>query len=360
MDRVVAESLVDSQPDTGRGAASRRIEEAQLRLALELSKNEADSGQQNAATSQPNPNKTDPPACAEDPQSQSPAKDEPVGIVLRGEGHDVPTLMVFLKDHCVASRVEELPESLERSIEHIVRKMTKPKTWGLLYDSITEELAFRCKCAAQALRASHSAVMAHLLGLNISLKQERVCLPIWRSSAKIMTDLSKLRASNNNSAFCESLCNVLRQASVEWCDMEDLTEFMDDQLAPLETAIDNFRGASEASSGAHTPHVRDVGRLMFRNFCLLDSHVFRPLCLAAYALVHEAKAVQGERHRNNIVEVLEGFHAMLVSCDVADDHLSASKNTKDAFEENLVSPISAAIEQLGDWDIRGQASRQLP
>ena len=56
---------------------------------------------------------------------------------------------------------------------------------------------------------------------------------------------------------------------------EDLTEFLDAQLGPLEMAIDNFRGSQEVNGGAHTPHVRDIGRLMFRNHCLLDSRVFR-------------------------------------------------------------------------------------
>ena len=58
--------------------------------------------------------------------------------------------------------------------------------------------------------------------------------------------------------------DLLRQVSLEWCELEDLTEFLDSQLAPLELAIDNFRGEQEMSSKAHTPHIRDIGRLMFR------------------------------------------------------------------------------------------------
>lgn len=110
---------------------------------------------------------------------------------------------------------------------------------------------------------------------------------------------------------------------------------------------------------------------MFRNHCLLDSRIFRPLCLAAYALVHEVHNVaEAERtapgvdaepgeDRSGLVEMLESFHGMLVACDVADDHLSASKNTKESFEEHLMSPISAAVERLADWDLRGHPSRDL-
>lgn len=275
---------------------------------------------------------------------------------MRAQGH-APAVLVFLKDHCLAERVEELPDALEKSIEHIVNKMTKPSTWGLLYESITEELGFRSKSAAQALCASHARAADGLLSRDISLKQERMCLPIWRSSAKLMASLSKLRAPDCDPELRRARCEFLRQASLEWCELEDLTEFMDSQLAPLEQAIDNFRGASEASSSSHTPHVRDIGRLMFRNFCLLDSRVFRPLCLAAYALVHEIQAVEQGLERQRLVEVLEGLHAMLAACDVADDHLSASKHTKEAFVEHLVMPITAALEHLADWDIRGHPSR---
>lgn len=41
-----------------------------------------------------------------------------------------------------------------------------------------------------------------------------------------------------------------------------------------------------------------LGECRERNFCLLDSRVFRPLCLAAYALVHEVQAAkQGSSER---------------------------------------------------------------
>lgn len=60
-----------------------------------------------------------------------------------------------------------------------------------------------------------------------------------------------------------------------------------------------FRALQEVTRAAHTPHVRDIGRLMFRNHCLLDSRVFRPLCLAAYALVHEADGLQNTSFRTS-------------------------------------------------------------
>ena len=66
----------------------------------------------------------------------------------------------------------------------------------------------------------------------------------------------------------------LSRVIYEPCRGQDLTEFLDAQLGPLEMAIDNFRGSQEVNT-AHTPHVRDIGRLMFRNHCLLDSRVFR-------------------------------------------------------------------------------------
>mmetsp|Transcript_100701 Transcript_100701/g.280485 ORF Transcript_100701/g.280485 Transcript_100701/m.280485 type:complete len:657 (-) Transcript_100701:105-2075(-) len=347
----VAAAAAEAGPEAGRGAASRRIEEAQLRLALELSKQEAEGG--DAA----GPPEASAPPDTTRSESQAPSQ-EPVGLPLRAAEGQGPAVVVFLKEHCLAERVEALPESLEKSIEHIVNKMTTPSTWGLLYESITEELGFRSKSAAHALCVTHIRAVDDLLNADISLHQERMCLPIWRSSAQFMTNLSKLRTTRCEPELRQARCNLLRQASLEWCELEDLTEFMDGQLAPLELAIDNFRGASELSSKAHTPHVRDTGRLMFRNFCLLDSRVFRPLCLAAYALVHEVDVAEQADERSTLVETLEGLHTMLVACDVADDHLSTSNHTKDAFVEHLVVPITAALDHLKDWDIRGHPSRE--
>lgn len=351
---VAAEEGAEGAEDA-RGAASHRIEEAQLRLALELSKQEAEGGDAAARAEEPAAKAEEkakpPPAAAAAPRQ------EPAGLPLRLEGQ-APSLIVFLKDHCLAQRVEALPESLEKSVEHIVNKMTTPSTWGLLYESITEELGFRSKCAAHILCGAHLQCFDELLSGDISLQQERMCLPIWRSSAAVMTNLSKLRRVSCKPELRQARCDMLRQASLEWCELEDLTEFMDSHLSPLEQAIDNFRGAAEATGQAHTPHLRDAGRLMFRNFCLLDSRVFRPLCLAAYALVHEVHTAEDPEERRKLTELLDSLHTMLTSCDVADDHLSSSKNTKDAFVEHLVVPITAAVEHLSDWDIRGHPSRE--
>lgn len=308
----------------------------------------------------------------------------------------MPAAQVFVKPHCLATRVESLPDALERSIESIVHKLVTPSSWALLYESVTEELCLRAKCAAHALCASHTKAMDQLDDLatgdtaklqgtdQISLDHERMCLPIWRKSF-VMSGLSCLGTttsskSSDGDAVELRLNNArhefLKHAMLEWCELEDLTEFLDAQLGPLEMAIDNFHGSQEVTRAAHTPHVRDIGRLMFRNHCLLDSRVFRPLCLAAYALVHEIKrasekgtfsatlamvsAKEGEDGLDGLIEILEQFHGMLDSCDVADDHLSSSKNTKESFVENLVSPISAAVERFGDKDIRGHPSRDLP
>lgn len=395
-----------------RGAASRHIEEAQLRLAMELSKREAeaaapvpsDSGDGTAALGPTDaPKEAEASKEAEEPATEKvEAVEEPkvsapefTGLPLRGEG-GVPAAQVFVKPHCLATRVESLPDALERSIESIVHKLVTPSSWALLYESVTEELCLRAKCAAHALCASHTKAMDQLDDLatgdtaklqgadQISLDHERMCLPIWRKSF-VMSGLSCLGTttsskSSDGDAVELRLNNArhefLKHAMLEWCELEDLTEFLDAQLGPLEMAIDNFRGSQEVTRAAHTPHVRDIGRLMFRNHCLLDSRVFRPLCLAAYALVHEIKrasekgtfsatlamvsAKEGEDGLDGLIEILEQFHGMLDSCDVADDHLSSSKNTKESFVENLVSPISAAVERFGDKDIRGHPSRDLP
>lgn len=334
---------------TERGAASRRIEEAQLRLALELSRSEAEAS---AA-----PQAAAPAAPAEPEKPKAPTqvlKFEATGLPLRADGEST-ALVVFLKDHCVAPKVDSLPESFEQSIEHIVNKMTGTSTWALFYESLTEELTFRAKTGAYALYASHARAVDDLLSSDISLGQERMCLPIWKS--KVMTDLSKLRRTNCDPQLRQARCDLLKQVTLEWCELEDLTGFLDGQLGSLELAIDNFRGTQEMSTNSHTPHVRDMGRLMFRNFCLLDSRIFRPLCLAAYALVHEIQQADDEKNRQIWKEILEGVHAMLVACDVADDHLSNSKHTKDAFVEHLVEPVSAAVERLAEWDLRGHPSR---
>ena len=75
-------------------------------------------------------------------------------------------------------------------------------------------------------------------------------------------------------AVVEAICQESRVIIYKSRRGQDLTEFLDAQLGPLEMAIDNFRGSQEVNT-AHTPHVRDIGRLMFRNHCLLDSRVFR-------------------------------------------------------------------------------------
>lgn len=382
-DTAAEQPAAAGREGTTRGAASRHIEEAQLRLALELSRQELegrDEASQVAdmragATATPRPQAGEPrqiPADQDAPRGGAPALAaaegagstenggksevaEPIGLPLQTDLRG-PSLRVFLKDHCLAERVDWLPESLEKSIEHIVHKMATPSSWGLLYESVTEELGFRAKCAAHALCAKNVRAVDAFLSGAISLQQERMCLPIWRKIG-LMPTLSRLRPTGSDPELQQARNGLLRQASLEWCEMEDLTEFMDNQLAPLELAIDNFRGLQEVSSKAHTPHVRDIGRLMHRNFCLLDSRVFKPLCLAAYSLVHEVHAAKEHERRYELVEILEGFHAMLVACDVADDHLSVSKHTKEAFAEHLVVPVSAALERLSDWDLRGHPSR---
>merc|ERR1719383_1426079 len=66
------------------------------------------------------------------------------GLVLRHEGAPV---VAFLKEHCVASRVDEFPEKFHASVTQIVGKMMR-SSWLLLYESVVEELCFRAKCAA--------------------------------------------------------------------------------------------------------------------------------------------------------------------------------------------------------------------
>lgn len=355
----------------GRGEASRRLEEAQLRLALEMSRKEAAPPEAAAADASPlaagraalcavrcGAAPAHPPAAE--------ARSEPTGLVLRAEGIGGPAPVVFLKPHCLFERVGDLPEGHERSIENVAHKLTTPSTWGLLYESITEELGFRAKSAAHALMSAHARAVDGLLREDISLTQERVCLPIWRSSRALVTSLSRLRPSEISQTERAARRALLRQASLEWCELEDLTEFLDSHLGSLELAIDNFRGEQEICTNAHTPHIRDIGRLMFRNFCLLDSRMFKPLCLAAYGLVHEVCAagsaeLRGE-DRGDLCDLLEGVHSMLMACDVADDDLSMGKNTKDAFVEHLVQPLSAAVESLSDWDVdigRGPCRRDV-
>lgn len=346
-----------------RGAASRHIEEAQLRLALELSKSEADvndsagSCEDQVVAKDAAEKKKD--SDSIQPQSKKPTspaaqQEEPVGLVLRAEGV-APEMVVYLKEHCLAARVDALPDRFEASIESVVGKMMKSNMWVLLYESITEELTFRAKLAAEALCASHTCAMDDLLSTGISLSQERMCLPVWNRSSVAMLSLSKLRAASCDDKLRQARCDLVRQASLEWCEHEDLTTFLDSQLQPLQLEIDHFHGMHEVREGTHTPQIADVGRLMFRNFCLLDSRVFRPLCLASYALVHELHAVDDFDAQSRLVELLEGLHAMLVACDVADDQLSASKNTKETFEEFLLLPITTALERYTPWDIRGHS-----
>ncbi|CAJ1371460.1 unnamed protein product [Effrenium voratum] len=352
------------------GAASRHIEEAQLRLALELSKKESQEvapAPEKSEIPEPSAEVVEAAGAASQAEERAPEFD---GLPLRGEG-GVAAAQVFVKPHCLAQRVESLPDALERSIESIVHKLVTPSSWSLLYESVTEELTLRCKCAAWALCAKHGSAMDQLDDLagdtaklqgadQISLDHERMCLPIWRKSF-LMSGLSCLDAKNTAETelrLSHARHEFLQHAMLEWCELEDLTLFLDAQLGPLEMAIDNFRGSEQLSTAAHTPHVRDIGRLMFRNHCLLDSRVFRPLCLAAYALVHEiSRAKKVPDASDSLTELLEQFHEMLAACDVADDHLSASKNTKESYEQNLVAPISAAVERFGEKDIRGHPSR---
>mmetsp|Transcript_56394 Transcript_56394/g.132252 ORF Transcript_56394/g.132252 Transcript_56394/m.132252 type:complete len:672 (-) Transcript_56394:101-2116(-) len=347
-----------------RGAASHRIEEAQLRLALEMSKAEAENAEEGASGLQRTSSKSkvavDQASAKQLARPNLVAKPEVRGLQIRGDGRTGPALLVFLKDHCLADRVSKLPDALEKSIEHIVRKMTSTETWGLLYESLTEELSFRAKLSAWALCASHARAVDELLSMDISLEQEHMCLPIWRKSSQVMTKLSKLRTVMCDPDLRKARCDLLKLAVEEWSDLEDLTEFLDAQLAPLELAIDNFRAVHEASHGkAHTPHVRDIGRLMFRNFCLMDSRVFRSLCLAAYALVHEVHSANFQGQNGDaMLDILEGLHSMLVACDVSDDHLSTSKSTKDQYGEHLVIPITAAVERLTDLEVQRHPTRR--
>eukprot|EP00929_Paragymnodinium_shiwhaense_P056710 TRINITY_DN28389_c0_g1_i1.p1 TRINITY_DN28389_c0_g1~~TRINITY_DN28389_c0_g1_i1.p1 ORF type:complete len:751 (+),score=200.25 TRINITY_DN28389_c0_g1_i1:89-2341(+) len=341
-----------------RGDASRRLEEAQLRMALELSKEEAEAasaaaaqrtaGDKKAAEEE---TKAERKAGGEDEQAPEPKKLEATGLVLKTEGA-MPDVLVFLKEHCLAPRVDDLPENFGRSIKHIVDKMMK-SSWALLYESVSEELGFRAKCAAHALFSSHAQAVDYLLSGEFSLEQERMCLPIWRSSGDgMMSGLSQLRSANCAKELREARCALVRQATLEWCELEDFTAFLDEQLGQLELAIDSER-AIDMRGNAHTPHIRDLGRLMFRNSCLLDSRVFRPLCLAAYALVHEIDAATNADKADNMIDLLDGLHHMVATCDVADDHKSESKETKEVFGENLVKPLTAALERYRPYDIRG-------
>jgi hypothetical protein len=282
------------------------------------------------------------------------AKDEPAHLLLRAEG-SAPAMMVYLKEHCLAGRVDSLPERFETSIESVVNKMMKANMWVLLYESVTEEFAFRAKLAAEALCASNAYAIDELLSTDISVSQESMCLPVWSSSASLMSKISRLRTASCEDKLRQARLDLIRQASLEWCEHEDLTSFLDEQLQPLHLEIDNFRGMTDGQGHSHTPHVADIGRLMFRNFCLLDCRVFRPLCLAAYALVHELHSADDSKNQSRLLELLEGLHTMLVACDVADDHLSSSKDTKETFEELLLKPISSALERYAPWDIRGNA-----
>eukprot|EP00435_Cladocopium_sp_Y103_P011761 s1028_g3.t1 len=256
-----------------RGAASRHIEEAQLRLAMELSKREAEpaapgrDGDSTGATAAPGPTDASGPPSEAPKEPEEPATEkvqaggdlpiletpkvtpEFTGLPLRGEG-GVPAAQVFVKPHCLATRVETLPDALERSIESIVHKLVTPSSWALLYESVTEELCLRAKCAAHALCASHAKAMDQLDDLatgdtaklqgadQISLDHERMCLPIWRKSF-VMSGLSCLGGTNGGDAVELRLNNArhefLKHAMLEWCELEDLTEFLDAQLGPLET-----------------------------------------------------------------------------------------------------------------------------
>eukprot|EP00927_Polykrikos_kofoidii_P030097 TRINITY_DN25955_c0_g1_i1.p1 TRINITY_DN25955_c0_g1~~TRINITY_DN25955_c0_g1_i1.p1 ORF type:complete len:768 (-),score=176.14 TRINITY_DN25955_c0_g1_i1:254-2557(-) len=341
-----------------RGAASRRLEEAQLRLALEMSKNEAECASDvvaEASSSGLASAVAEPSAAAEE-TAASEVKKESLGLELKTEG-TTPHVVVFLKEHCLAARVDDLPDRFSRSIDSIVDKMVKT-SWGLLYESVTEEIGFRAKGAAQALFAAHARAVDHYLSEGFSLEQERMSLPIWRNSRGVMTGLSQLRTAICAPELRQARCGLVKQASLEWCELEDFTAFLDEQLGKLELAIDGERGLSDMIGHAHTPHIRDLGRLMFRNCCLLDSRIFRPLCLAAYALVHEIHAAQSARESESLIEILESLHEMLAGCDVADDHLSASKDTKEIFAESLVVPVTAALERYSPWDIRGEDGKQ--
>ncbi|CAE7235039.1 unnamed protein product, partial [Symbiodinium microadriaticum] len=349
------------EPDTtkkpqaeGRGAASINIEEAQLRLAVELSKREAEQPEkEKAQETEKDPQSKQAQATPEETQTEAvPAKTQDVadvpapefeGLPLRGEG-GVPAAQVFVKPHCLAARVEALPDALERSIESIaqgpvkVHKLVTPDSWALLYESITEE------ARAVGMLEDVATDTAKLQGSSgISLDQERLCLPIWRRSS-VMSGLSCLTDGPDGTGAAEKLRlnrarhDFLKHAMLEWCELEDLTEFLDVQLGPLEMAIDNFRGSQEVNT-AHTPHVRDIGRLMFRNHCLLDSRVFRPLCLAAYALVHEIHGAAGKPNASAEKRDPDSVDALVES-----------------YEQNLVSPISAAMDRFGDKDVMAPTS----
>merc|ERR1711957_98934 len=142
-----------------------------------LSRAEAEGTSVSAGEAQTNASETQvaqaaPPEDAAAAQQRAAAKGkEPVGLPLRGDGQDTQ-LMVFLKEHCVSERVGQLPEALDRSVEHIVNKMTTPRTWSALYESITAELCYRAKLAAHALCVTHAKAIDEALSVDISLDQE--------------------------------------------------------------------------------------------------------------------------------------------------------------------------------------------
>eukprot|EP00928_Gymnodinium_smaydae_P071481 TRINITY_DN55047_c0_g1_i1.p1 TRINITY_DN55047_c0_g1~~TRINITY_DN55047_c0_g1_i1.p1 ORF type:complete len:717 (-),score=81.63 TRINITY_DN55047_c0_g1_i1:153-2303(-) len=356
---AVAESTADlasaTTPSDGAqgsapGAASRRLEEAQLRLALDMSRAEnAEAVSRGVSGELDAPVQAKASAPVVEPE---PKPVEPEGLVLKSESGAAP-VVVHLKDHCLAERVDKLPERFHRSVEHIVGKMVR-SCWGLLYESVTEEIAFRAKSVAHVLSVARTQCGDDDdSGRLLSLEQERMSLPIWRSCADVMSGMSQLRQSACSETLRTARRGLIRAAVLEWCELEDYTEFLEEHLSGLEVAIDSERGLHDAGGHAHTPHVRDIGRLMFRNFCLLDSRIFRPLCVAAYALVHEIHAAKSAGEADEMIEQLESLHLMLSTCDVADDHLSASGDTKELFAENLVVPMTVAIERFRPWDIRG-------
>eukprot|EP00746_Dinoflagellata_sp_MGD_P026026 gnl/MRDRNA2_/MRDRNA2_161294_c0_seq1.p1 gnl/MRDRNA2_/MRDRNA2_161294_c0~~gnl/MRDRNA2_/MRDRNA2_161294_c0_seq1.p1 ORF type:complete len:629 (-),score=134.77 gnl/MRDRNA2_/MRDRNA2_161294_c0_seq1:28-1815(-) len=301
-------------------------------------------------------------------------------VVLPAEGA-APAVAVKLRAHCLGPKVGDLPEELKISSEQIVRKLLRGGAWVILYESVAEELALRARCAAATVKMAHPAAIAvtsEVRGVHGSgwLKEAVISLPVWRRTGNAggMPDFGGRSGEAHNfwgqaatgpadEQLWKQQMALIRQVILEFCELEDLNTFLEEQLTSLELAIDTERGIhalAGTKQATHTPNIRDLGRLAFRNYCLLDSQLSEPLCLAAYALIrrlHSASEGGNEASKDDLVEILEVLHSMLGDCDVPDDDFSDSRHTRDILQKRLVRPIAAALRCYGDWDIKGHPSR---
>jgi len=302
-------------------------------------------------------------------------------VVLPAEGV-APAVAVRLRAHCLGPKVGDLPEEFKISSEQIVRKLLRGGAWVLLYESVAEEFAIRARCAAAVLKTAHPTAIAVTSEVRSGhgsdwLKEALISLPVWRSgNAGDMPDYGGYGTGEGHHFWGKAAAPgpkgeqlwqqqmaLLRQVILEFCELEDLCGFIEEQLGLLELAIDTERGIHALAGerkASHTPNIRDLGRLAFRNYCLLDSQLSEPLCLAAYALIrrlHSASEGGREAVKDDLVELLEVLHSMLGDCDVADDDFSDGRRTRDILQKRLVRVVAASLRCYGDWDIKGHPSR---